>query len=391
MVRISDRLAVKNISNLQIMKYLFLSLLIISGKLFSQSTLESDLEAIMEKYEAVGLSVAVVKKGELIYQKALGKKDLATNEPLRSDHIFRIASISKSFSATAVMQLVGAGKLNLQDDVSELIGFRVRHPKYPDKVITLKMLLSHTSSINDSQGYFTLDPLNPKQNPDWVKCYNDYAPGEGYQYCNLNYNLVGAIIEKYSEERFDQYVRNHVLAPLGLYGGYCVDSLDSEKFAGIYEYNAESNAYILSDGAYHPRREIIQNYLLGYTAPVFSPTGGMKISAPDLARYMTMHMKGGKLDGTRIISKKHARLIQTPVSDNGYGLALRKTNMLIPGEELIGHTGAAYGLHSSMFFHPKKKFGIVAITNGCNGCVDESWRNLMLPEVTKLLYEELVR
>ncbi len=373
------------------MKYLLILLLLFSGKLCSQSTLESDLEAIMDKYEAVGLSVAVVKKGELIYQKAFGKKDLATKEPLRSDHIFRIASISKSFSSTSVMQLVEAGKLHLDDDVSELIGFRVRHPKFPDKVITLKMLLSHTSSINDSQGYFTLDSLNPKQNPDWVKCYNDYAPGEGYQYCNLNFNLVGAIIEKYSGERFDQYVRNHVLAPLGLYGGYCVDSLDSERFAGIYEYNTEENKYVLSEGAYHPRREIIRNYTMGYTAPVFSPTGGMKISAPDLARYMTMHMKGGKLDGTRIISKNHARLIQTPVSDNGYGLALRKTNMLIPGEDLIGHTGAAYGLHSSMFFHPKKKFGIVAITNGCNGCVDESWRNLMLPEVTRLLYEELVK
>ncbi len=373
------------------MKYLFISLLLVSGKLFSQSTLDSNLKTIMEKYEAVGLSVAVVKKGEIIYQKALGKKDLATNEPLQPDHIFRIASISKSFSATSIMQLVEAGKLSLDDAVSDLIGFTVRHPKFPDRVITLKMLLSHTSSINDSQGYFTLDPLNPKQNPEWVKCYNDYAPGEGYQYCNLNFNLIGAIIEKYSEERFDQYVRNHILTPLGLYGGYCVDSLNSAKFAGIYEYNDEEKKYVLSEGAYHPRREIIRNYVMGYTAPVFSPTGGMKISAPDLARYMTMHMKAGKLEGTRIIKKKHARLMQTPISDNGYGLALRMTNMLIPGEELIGHTGAAYGLHSSMFFHPKKKYGIVAITNGCNGCVDESWRNLMLPEVTRLLYEELVK
>ncbi len=88
------------------------------------------------------------------------------------------------------------------------------------------MVLSHRSGINDSQGYFTLDAINPAKNPDWAKCYNDYEPGKGYRYCNLNYNMVGTIIEKISGERFDQYVKHHILDPLGLYGGYCVDSLD---------------------------------------------------------------------------------------------------------------------------------------------------------------------
>ncbi len=373
------------------MKHAFYFLFFISANLLAQRNLESRLEDLVSKYQAVGLTVSVVKGNELVYTKAFGKKNLGTREPLQAGHLFRIASISKSFSATSIMQLVEAGKLSLKDDVSDLIGFKVRNPKFPNEVITLKMLLSHTSSINDSQGYFTLDPLDPEKNPDWEKCYNDYAPGEGYQYCNLNFNLVGTIIEKYSGERFDQYVQNHVLNPLGLYGGYCVDSLDHEKFAGIYAYNEEKDEYELSDGAYHPRREIMSNYEMGYTTPVFSPTGGMKISAPDLAIYMTMHMNYGRLGTVRIMKKKFAKKMQKPVSDNGYGLALRYSNALIPGEDLIGHTGSAYGLHSSMFFEPKKKFGIVAITNGCRDCVDENWENLMLPEVTRLLYEDLIR
>ena len=163
----------------------------------------------------------------------------------------------------------------------------------PETIITLRKVMSHRSSINDSQGYFTLDAINPEKNPDWAKCYNDYEPGNGYMYCNLNYNMVGTIIEKYSGERFDQYVKHHVLDPLGLYGGYCVDSLDKSRFATIYEYNVDSARFDASPAAYAPRREEIANYVMGYSTPIFSPTGGMKISATDLARYMIMHMNHG--------------------------------------------------------------------------------------------------
>ena len=195
---------------------------------------EMRIDSIMKVYKMVGLSVAVVKKGDIIYTHSFGLKNIATNTPLTDDNIFRIASISKSFSATAIMQLVEAKKLSLNDDVSKLIGFTVRNPKFPGKIITLKMLMSHTSSLNDSQGYFTLDSINPAKTSNWAKCYSDYAPGAGYAYCNLNYNMVGTIIERVSGERFDKYIKAHILDKLGLYGGYEVGALDSTKFATLY-------------------------------------------------------------------------------------------------------------------------------------------------------------
>ena len=142
---------------------------------------EEDLQAMMKKMDVVGLSVVVVKKGEIIYTHSFGLKSIENNEPLTDEHIFRIASISKSFSATSIMQLAEAKKLSLEDDFSNLVGFKIRNPKYPNTVITLKMVMSHTSSINDSQGYFNLDVINPNKNPDWAKCYNDYEPGTGYE------------------------------------------------------------------------------------------------------------------------------------------------------------------------------------------------------------------
>lgn len=352
---------------------------------------EAEIQKIMKDLDVVGLSVAVVKKGEIIYTHSFGSKNIESNTTIANTDIFRIASISKSFSATSIMQLVQAGKLSLDDDFSNLVGFRIRNPKYPERIITLKMVMSHTSSLNDSQGYFSLDGINPSKNADWAKCYNNYEPGAGYQYCNLNYNMVGTVIEKVSGERFDNYVKNHILNPLGLYAGYCVDSLDSGRFVTLYEYDSASRAYKAAPMAYAARSEEIKNYVMGYSTPIFSPTGGMKISATDLAKYMTMHMKKGKYHGVRIISRKSAKRMQTIVwKPAGYGLAITQTNSLIKDIKMTGHTGSAYGLYSAMFFQQKEKFGIVVITNGCNPVYEDGF-NKVLKLTAQSLYDNLIR
>lgn len=351
---------------------------------------EDSILHIMQQQHAVGISVAVVKKGKIIYTHSFGMKDVATGTALTDDCMFRIASISKSFSATSVMQLVEAKKLSLDDDVSKLIGFTVRNPRFPSTVITLRMLLSHRSSLNDSQGYFSLDAINPAKNPNWENCYNDYEPGAGYKYCNLNFNITGTIIERVSGERFDQYVKHHILNPLHIEGGYCVDSLNSARFATIYEYNDSTKQLVAQPAAYNPRREEIANYVMGYSAPIFSPTGGMKISATNLARYMTMHMNKGRYEGVRIMKRKSAKLMQQQISEQeGYGLAIMTTDKLINGVTLKGHTGSAYGLYSAMFFHPKKKYGFVVITNGCYPAYTDGFVTV-IKQVVNCLYGELI-
>lgn len=359
---------------------------------FSQvAKAESEIQELMKQLEVVGLSVVVVKKGDVVYTKSFGLKNRESNAPLATTDLFRIASISKSFSATSVMQLAAAGKLSLDEDFGKLVGFKVRNPKFPETVITLKMVLSHRSSINDSQGYFNLDVINPDKNPDWAKCYNTYEPGAGYQYCNLNYNLVGTVIEKLSGERFDQYVKHHVLDPLGVYGGYCVDSLDKSRFTTLYEYNAKNaDHFSVAELAYNPRSEEIKNYVMGYSTPIFSPTGGMKISAPDLAKVMTMHMNLGKYKKTKIMAKKYAKAMQTKLSDEeGYGMAMMTLDDLIAGKTMKGHTGSAYGLYSAMFFQPKDQFGFVVITNGCNP-IYTLGMNDVLRQTMNILYRDIV-
>ncbi len=359
---------------------------------FAQSEkAEAAIQSIMQSSPVVGLSVAVVKNNKVIYNHSFGFKDVEKQLPLTNASIFRIASISKSFTTTAIMQLVAEKKIRLDQDISELVGFKVRNPAYPNTVITLKMALSHRSSINDSEGYFSLDAIDPATNPNFAKCYNAYEPDKGYMYCNLNYNLAGSILEKITGIRFDKYIQQQILDPLGLYGGYNVNALDSNLIAKIYEFNKETQGFTLSPNAYAPRTEEINNYTMGRSTPLFSPTGGMKISANDLAKYMIMHSQLGKYDGGRMISKNLSQQMQAIISEEeNYGMALETTTQLIPGKTMIGHTGVAYGLYSLMFFEPKEKIGFIVISNGCDPKTINGI-NGVLHQTVNSLYDNLIR
>lgn len=348
--------------------------------------IEARLGQLMAQHDTVGLAVVVVRDNAIVYRKALGWKDREQQVPLQEDDLFRIASISKSFTVTSLLQLVEQGKLSLDDDVGDLLGFRVRNPAYPDRAITLRMLLNHTSSITDGDNYGSLDFINPGAGKAWRDSYADRAPGEGYEYSNLGYNMAGTIVERVSGERFDAYVKAHVFDPLGLQAGYMPDALDAARFAQIYRWR-EGEGFVRSDRAYAPLGERLHDYTPGYDAPLFSPTGGVKISAPDLAKYMLMHMNLGEWNGVRIITAEHARQMQAATVDVDatarYGLALRTDKALVPGVVLTGHTGSAYGLYSSMFFDRERKYGFVVITNGAR---DVEVRT----EVNRALYEHFI-
>lgn len=352
--------------------------------------IDAQIREVMDKHQAIGTAVVVIKNGQPIYAQSFGYKNLEQKTPLGLTDVFRIASISKSFTATALMQLVEQGRITLQDDIGDLVGFPVRNPQFPDTKITLEMVLSHTSSISDKNGYFTLDAIRPQaENNDWQQSYNDYAPGTRYQYCNLNYNMAGAILERLTGENFDDYIRKHILAPLHLYGGYRVDRLDASQFATLYAH--ANGAFVPQPTAYHPRAAELENYVLGESTPVFSPTGGLKISAIDLARYLVMHMNYGQAHGVRILQESSAQKMQTPVLESSkYGLGLLQNDRLISGLNLVGHTGSAYGLYSNMFFDPQEKFGFVVITNGCYA-VHEGGTLTFSKEMLTVLYNYFIR
>lgn len=352
------------------------AMLMTSCSSLREKRIDAAIQEVMEEYDCVGISAVVIQDGEVIYDKAFGYKDLDTKEPLSTSHMMRIASISKSFTATGLMKQVEKGIISLDDDISDLIGFKIRNPHHPEVPITLRMVLSHTASIRDQENYSTLDHLNPAINGDCAASFYEYKPGEGYNYSNLGLNLAGTILEKVTNVRFDQYVRDSIILPLGLEGGHNIDVLDSSRIASLYR---RHNGEYVKSPAYGSVAHHLDNYIMGYSAPIFSPTGGVKISAQDLAQYMKMHMNYGELNGVRIMSEESAKTMQTPVWmiqnihewEDQYGLCLQEFVDYIdnpryntPGNYPIGHTGDAYGLRSIIIWSPADGWGIAAMTNG---------------------------
>lgn len=366
-----------------------------SAQQLSQSQIEEQILGYMDDCRTAGMAVVLVKGNDIIYQKAFGVRDLDTGEPLEINDIFRIASISKSFSGMSVMQLVEAGKLSLDDDINDILGMSIRNPDYPDIPITVKMLLSHTSSMKDGGGadkYRDLRYVDPAQtDPEVIRAtaWHSYPPGQGYDYCNRALNIIGLIIEKVSGERFDEYVRCHILRPIGAdNAGYNLDSLDNSTFTRLYTYNKKEDKLVLAKGYERVNEIKVANgsYQIGRDGCYWSPTGGMKISAPNLAKWMMTLRDGGVApNGNRIISEAGCKKLLTPVTPASpgtqYCLTTRTETRFIEGKTLKGHTGSAQGLKSCMFFCPGEDWGFV--------CLCSSTKLDKINEVYKIYYQTI--
>ena len=334
--------------------------------------LPGEIIHLMEKHECIGLSVVVIKDNKIVYYNSFGYNpnysDTTKRTPIKRGDVNYIASVSKTFVSTAIMQLKEKGILKLDDDVNKYLDFTVRNPYYPDTPITIRMLLTHRSSINKLNGTVTFDHFNliiPDKNKDYYKCYNNYKPGTDYDYCNYGYAILGAIIEKTSGMRLDNYIDKYIMKPMGLYGGFNIEKLDSSRFVRSYRY--EKGKYVKQPVAYKPDK-YLEDYVLGFSTPALHPADGMIISSYDLAKFMLMHMNDGQYKkGKRIISSESEKeMREVPDNNRNYGLALAHYNYIIDGVDLIGMTGGARGMHTAMYFNPEEKYGFVVFCNGCN-------------------------
>lgn len=356
----------------------------------SAHDLEDEVKEIMSQYDAIGVSVAVIKDNKVIYNKPFGLADNVQKSPIKLDDIFWWASVSKTFISTAIMQLVENEKLSLDDDVNNYLDFMVQNPLYPNIPITIRMLLCHRSSLNDNKFIIGYNALIPDKNIDYKKTYNKYTPGFSWHYCNLNYTLLAAIIEKASRERFDQYIRNHLIEPLGLSGSFNKLDFDSSRFVKPYTYNQKRKMYKEFTNYRRYDKESLKDYVMGYSTTCFSPAGGMRMTVMDMAKWTMAHMNYGEYDGKRILSKEsELKMWQPQNEDRNYGFAFSQYPKVVKGVNLRGMTGGTCGIHSLMFFEPEKKFGFVVI---CNGCTSKSANGAeMNYEIVRVLYKHLIK
>jgi len=362
--------------------------------------MQQSVDDIRNKYNLMGLSVVTVCDGKISGAFHAGLRDYERNLPVNDSTKFRIASISKLVMTTAMMKLYDKKLFKLDDDVSKYLGFTLRNPNHPDRPITIRMLLSHTSSINDGSRYedFLMANYKNVSNPlDFSQLlvpgglyytedmWRKEPPGEYFIYCNANFGLAGTLIEKISGQNFDDFMSENLFIPLGISGSYTAEGVtDINNLAVIYR-NEEGRWAPQTDdykGTLSSPRDF-SGYKTGTNAAVFSPQGGLRISALELARVMMLHINKGTYEGKQIVSKKSIRLMHTPQwtyngnngdtdggKDKCYGLSVHiltntpSGDVIYSDSKMMGHGGDAYGLISKFYFDPDTRSGLILITNG---------------------------
>ncbi|MGJ9419187.1 serine hydrolase domain-containing protein [Massilia sp. CMS3.1] len=390
-----------------------LAALPVSGGARAFTTLERELAAIVTDpaCELASLSVLAIRDGKLAYEGQFGRRRIGNGEgpdlPANRDTLYRIASISKMMTTLGLMRLVEEGKAELDADVSAYLGFTLRNPRFPERAITLRHLLTHTSSLRDDAGYsfpagtalqecVTPGARLHGEGKMWAR---EAGAGDYFTYCNLGWGVIGTLMERITGERFDRLMGRLLLQPLGLTAGYNPSALPPAaltNLATLYrkrtldtEIWSAHGPWIAQVDDYHTRPPSpppgIERYVIGENATPFSPTGGLRISARDLGVVMLMLMNGGVHEGRRILQTGTlARMFArqwTADGNNGngdtsngffncWGLGNAQfpdqpgRRLVEGGFDALGHLGDAYGLRSVFAADLQGRSGMIVLAGG---------------------------
>ena len=376
------------------------------------SSLTDDLQALVGDPQSPlpGLSVLVVRKGEVVFEGQYGQRVVASDGraalPVTPDTLFRIASVTKLVVLLGLMRLVEAGRIGLDEDVSERLGFKLRHPRFAEVAITPRLLLSHRSGLTDEGGLFfelpaTLQGLLGPQGSIAAKAWGAQAPGRFFQYCNLNYGVLASVMEVAAGQRFDRLMQQQVLGPLGMAGGFDASAFTPEQLAQVavlYRKRRDEQAWDTA-GPWVPQvddfsREAprplkgLADYPLGSNGSLFGPQGRLRTRVRDLGTIARMLLAQGRHGGQAFLSAASVRQLCTEQwrfdaqSANGddlgglfqaWGVGLQhfidrseagRGDRVHAGQQAWGHLGFAYGLHSGLLIDPQRGNGIAYAISG---------------------------
>ena len=328
-----------------------------------RAELEAFIDGIMagqlRRQNVAGATVSVVKDGALFFAKGYGYADVETRKPVDpATTLFRIGSVSKLFTWTAVMQLVEEGKLDLDADVNKYLDFEI--PATYPQPITLRNLLQHTPGFEeDSRGIISDDPADAVPIAQWLPDHipaRVRPPGTYSAYSNYGATLAGYIVQRASGMSWEEYVEKRILAPLGMAHTTPRQPLPPGLAADM------SQGYKYEKGRFVPKKfEIVVG------GP---PAGSLSASATDMANFMLAHLGEGAFNGQRILSEAtttqmHARSFEHDPRLPGWALGFYEQSS--HGLRMIGHGGDTQWFHSDLTLIPSEKLGIFVSYNTDKG------------------------
>jgi CubicO group peptidase (beta-lactamase class C family) len=277
------------------------------NSLTDDQSFDDIMESIMDRGHFPSISACIIKEDQVVWSQGYGYSDTENSIPATDNTVYQIASVTKTVTGTALMQLYDQGLFDLDDDVNNYLPFELTNPNFPEHSITFRMLLSHSSSLRNTYGYWEVDystvgPPFPGYPLPWLEDYltqngelyepivwdDEFAPGEKSVYANINFDLIAFLVELISEEPFYEYCEKYIFDPLEMEDtSFRLTDYDSEQVAVPYYWDPFTKQ--------HEKR---QN-----TVFIHYPAGGLFTTVSDLAHFMIAHMNGGVYKGTRILNE----------------------------------------------------------------------------------------
>lgn len=311
----------------------------------------------MKKWNVPGAAVAVVEDNKELYKAGYGVSNIETKNPVDPDKTtFPAASVSKLFTATAIMQLYQEGKLDLNENIQTYLDDIVINNPYKETV-TCQNLLTHSSGL-DEQSELDGSTLNKKTLKSQKQYFEEHIPyviikpNTVCRYSNMGYNLLGYIVEKASGKSYEDYITDNILNPLDMM--HSSVRIENESMASGYEF---------SDGKYQK---------IPFAYQYTSGSSGIIASVADMENFMIMHLNTGTYQNEAILNSDTEQIMQNRQFSNdevfdgmGDGFIRASRN----GVQLLKHEGALPGYTTTLILIPSQNFGIYVATNSLSGMV----------------------
>ena len=324
--------------------FCFAALVLLAGCATGGTTLDRHIDALMHDYSGnvPGASVLVLRDGAPLVRRSYGMADLEAQVAATPQTNYRLASVSKQFTAASILLLAEDGRLRLDDKLHDWL------PTLPPLAdpITIRHLLTHTSGLIDYED--VMDPADTRQvhDADVLKLLESqdrtyFAPGTGYRYSNSGYALLALIVERASKQRYADFLRERIFRPLGMANTVAYETGISEAAHRAYGYSLENGAWVRTDQS---------------TTSAVLGDGGIYSSIDDLARW------DAALYDERLLKSTSLQQAFTPFTatddpDVRYGFGWRITG------ETLWHSGETIGFRNVIVRDPERHMTVVVLTN----------------------------
>lgn len=337
-----------------------------------QGQLDPYIESMLSNYDIPGLAIGIVKDNDIVFAKAYGFKDNSKRSKLELTHIFHMASVSKPFVASSIMQLEDQGKIHLDSTIGNYLSyFKLQGDDYKD--ITIQQMLSHTSGMPDVENY---QWDQPEYGEDAIENYvRSLAnkeligrPGSQFAYSNMAYECLGDVVAKISGQFYADYVKEHILVPAGMNNS---DLLMNKE---------------LPDDWAVPHRKVLNTFpseVYPYNRR-HGPSSTLHSNIFDMCQWIKVNLNRGQINGQKIIPSKAYDLMWKKwfdISDNaGIGLSWFLTSY--QGKKVVSHSGGDIGFSTNLSLMPEENIGIVVLSNR---------DDVPVREVTRMAYALLLK